>query len=168
VNVLIHEARHPVARIAQSPTTDLAALARERLRFWSFLAAEQNRKVTIETPDEAVPVRLSPEEAIEVFDCLIDNVFSHTEEGVPFGVSVSRRDGSATLLVADGGDAPDPELIRSLFEPGVRGTDSSGTGFGLEIVRRRARSGGGDVRAYRHRNGGLAVEVELPVARQPS
>ncbi len=76
------------------------------------------------------------------------------------------------LTVEDAGPgAPDPSLPH-LFEkfyrvPGRSAGSRSGTGVGLAVVRGLTEALGGRVAARRSELGGLAIDVDLPAARQP-
>jgi signal transduction histidine kinase len=60
-------------------------------------------------------------------------------------ISVSQGVQSVLVRVADDGPGVAPEVRRTLFERGVRGTRSSGDGLGLHIARRLIRNQGGDL-----------------------
>lgn len=88
-------------------------------------------------------------------DALLENVFAHTAEGVPFDVVIVKSDnghGGASLIVADRGEGfPDASTVLH------RGTSGAGsTGLGMDIVRRTAEASGGRVVVENSPVGGAA------------
>lgn len=77
-------------------------------------------------------------------------------------VTARRRGRSIDILVADAGPGIPDAWVDSLFSPGWSG--SGGSGLGLPLARRVARSGGGDVTlAERHNEyGGATFAVTFP------
>ena len=69
----------------------------------------------------------------------------------------------AGLEVRDNGPGIDPELISSLFEPGVKGRQGGGSGLGLSIVRRLVDQARGQVRCMSS-SAGTTFTVLLPLA----
>ncbi|MFC7588678.1 sensor histidine kinase [Nonomuraea antimicrobica] len=153
VSAVITEARR---RTAGRDSCDAAAVVRERVRFWSVLAEDQGREVTVSLPDGPLPVAVGAEELAACVDALLGNVFAHTPEGVAMSVRLRARPPGALLAVQDAGPG---------FEPALLGRGSSGggsTGLGLDIARRTAESsGGGGLTVSRPAGGGARVEVLL-------
>lgn len=74
------------------------------------------------------------------------------------------------IVVSDDGPGITPELAESIFEPGL--STGGGSGLGLALSRRVARTMGGDVDLMPTQNSsspmaGARFEVRLPVARRP-
>jgi signal transduction histidine kinase len=121
----------------------VTAVVGERVRFWSVLAEEERRAVTVELPVTSVPVRVAAPDLAAAVDALLGNVFAHTPEGTGFRVAVRVcGDGTAEVVVADDGPGlPDPAAALA------RGRSGGGsTGLGLDIARRTAEASGGTVR----------------------
>jgi signal transduction histidine kinase len=135
--------------------SDLGRAVRHRLKFWSVLAEDQGRRVTSNIPGGSQPIGVSVAELDVCVDALLNNVFTHTPAGSPFSVDVaSEWNGCWTLVVQDGG----PGLAgNALPERGASG--GSGTGLGLDIVRRTAEASGGSVAAGRSLEGGARISV---------
>jgi len=96
-------------------------------------------------------------------DVLLENVFSHTPDGVALAVRLSgRAAGGAWLVVSDDGPGfPDTG-------PAERGNSTGGsTGLGLDIVRRIAEASGGTLTIGRSASGGGAVTLGLGAATRP-
>jgi signal transduction histidine kinase len=142
----------------------VTAVVGDRVRFWSVLAEEEERAVSVELPDGALPVRVAATDLAAAVDALLGNVFAHTPEGTGFRVVVRAvPQGGAEVLVADDGPGlPDP--ARAL----ERGRSSGGsTGLGLDIARRAAEASGGAVRLMSS-TAGTTVALELgPAPAQP-
>lgn len=159
VDRLIQEARRPV-REGVGAGSDAAAVVRDRLRFWSALAEDEERVSTIDLPDERVPVATNAVDLEAAVDALLGNVFAHTPEGTNFAVALRRADthaGPALLEVEDAGPGiPSGQAL-------VRGASEVSTGLGLDIVRRTAVASGGVVQIDRSpRFGGARVRLTLP------
>ena len=163
VNEIIRELRRPV-REGLWVTCDAAAVVRERAQFWSALADEQQRPMTIRTAPGPLPVRVGSEDLAAAVDVLLDNVFAHTPDGAAFAVElVARPTGGASLSVDDAGPA-----LHSPFPPS-RGTSTDGsTGLGLDIARRTAATSGGGLTLESGPLGGARVRLELGPPLQPA
>ncbi|SDJ35581.1 Signal transduction histidine kinase [Nonomuraea maritima] len=153
VSTVITEARH---RSAGRGSCDAAGVVRERVRFWSVLAEDQGREVSVSLPDGPLPVPVGAEELAACVDALLGNVFAHTPEGVSMAVRLEPRPAGALLSVSDTG----PGFEAALLERGISGGDS--TGLGLDIARRTAESSGGSLSVSTPPAGrGAHVEVLL-------
>ena len=143
-------------------TADAAAVAADRVRFWSVLAEDTGRAVTLDLAEGPLPVALSGGDLTACVDALLGNVFAHTPDGTAFAVSLApRADGGARLVVADAGPGfPDsgPDGGR-LLRRGV--SDHGSTGLGLDIARRAARASGGDLTLSTAPAGGAQVTLDL-------
>ena len=154
VTELINATRQPSGTV---PTcADAAAVVTERVTFWSALAEEQQRTMHLSVPGHQVQVGVQTEELSVCLDVLLNNVFTHTPEGAPLGVSLEERSQAAYLIVDDGGPGFGG---RHLFRRGV--SSASGTGLGLDIVRRTAESSGGSLQLGVSPMGGAQVIVRL-------
>jgi signal transduction histidine kinase len=100
---------------------------------------------------------------------LIDNAVRYTPAGGSVDVSVTSRDGSVVLRVADTGmGIPQRDLPR-IFErfyrvDRARSRETGGTGLGLAIVKHVAENHGGEVTVTSELAAGSTFEVRLPVA----
>ncbi|PZG14394.1 sensor histidine kinase [Nonomuraea aridisoli] len=155
VSAVITEARR---RSAGRGSCDAAAVVRERVRFWSVLAEDQGREVTVDLPDGPLPVAVGAEELAACVDALLGNVFAHTPEGASMSVRLQPQPSGVLLTVRDSGPGFEPALL----ERGISGGDS--TGLGLDIARRTAESSGGGLTVSTPADGGARVEVLLGAA----
>jgi signal transduction histidine kinase len=159
VDAVVEEARRPV-RTTLRGSSDAVAVVTERVRFWGPLAEDQGRSLSLTAPQHALPVALASKDLCDLVDILLDNVFAHTPEGAGIEVTLGRAPGAVArvvLTVADAGPGfPDQGTAA---ERGLSGSGSSG--LGLDIVRRMARSSGGEATLGRSRAGGAVISVVL-------
>jgi signal transduction histidine kinase len=162
VDAVVREARLPPGP-SVSPQCDVAQVVDERVAFWSALAEEQGRRLRVHLPKGPAWGRIDTHDLTAVVDVLIDNVFAHTEDGVPLEVSVMiTPQRFVALLVEDGGPGlPSADVV-------TRGRSGGGSsGLGLDIVRRAAIAAGGALELGRSRFGGAAVGVLFAPADDP-
>jgi signal transduction histidine kinase len=157
VDAIVHDARRPT-RSDAAGSCDAAKVVRERVAFWSALAEEQERPLRTAVPeDRQLMARVNASDLADVVDVLLDNVFAHTDDGVPLEVwVVPRADGAVVLTVEDGGTGlPAGDIVS-------RGNSGAGsTGLGLDIARRTALASGGWLELGQSRLGGALVRVVL-------
>jgi signal transduction histidine kinase len=150
---------------------DLAELVQEVAADGDFEARAQNRGVTV-TSEEPCPIRGISEMMRSAIENVVRNAIRFTREGTIVEIKLRREDGAknsrAILSVRDHGPGIPEELLPSVFLPFRRAPAPSdeepqGTGLGLAITERVARLHGGSVRAFNARDGGLVMEMELPL-----
>lgn len=159
VDAIVHDARRPT-RTRAGASCDVGRVVAERVQFWSALADDQGRRMQLFGPDRPLRARIDASDLADVVDVLVDNVFAHTEEGVPLTVwVVPRADGAVVLSVEDGGQGlPSADVVG-------RGRSGAGSsGLGLDIVRRIAIASGGGLEVGRSPLGGALVRVVLGAA----
>jgi signal transduction histidine kinase len=141
---------------------DATSVVAGRVRFWSVLAEDQDRVMSLDLPTGPLPVAVASNELAACVDALFGNVFAHTPEGVPFGVRLtSGAGGGASLVVTDAG----PGFGAERLGRGSSGGDS--TGLGLDIARRTAESSGGSLSVGTAPGGGAAVEATFGPPASP-
>lgn len=119
-------------------------------------------------------VRADPVFVDAVLTNLLENAARHTPAGSTLRVSTSAasQPGFVRLTVEDDGrGVPEPAMPR-LFDkfyrvPGQRAS-RHGTGIGLAVVRGLVEAMGGMVGARRSELGGLAIDIDLPLAPVPA
>jgi two-component system sensor histidine kinase KdpD len=127
----------------------------------------------VEVAVEPVPVSVDPVFIDEALSNILENALKYTVAGTPLRVVSGPADaGLVRLTVEDGGngvpDAALPRLFDKFYRaPGAVGGSRSGTGIGLAVVRGMVEATGGTAAARRGSLGGLAIDLELPVARLP-
>ena len=103
-------------------------------------------------------------------DNVIDNAVRHNLPRGLVNVTCEADRGTARLVVESGGPVLDHAAVARLAEPfrrlaAERTGSQNGQGLGLSIVAAIAAAHGGVLRLYAREQGGLGVEVTLPVAR---
>jgi len=144
-------------------TSDATAGVRAATAVSTPLAAERGITTAFENPKGGV--RVASEQALveRMLAPVVENAYRHASATVRITIA---RDGAVVRFAIDddGAGVPTAEL-ESIFEPGRRGdatrSGSNGTGLGLALARRLARSAGGDVEAE-YREGGARFVVTLP------
>ncbi|MET0741241.1 MAG: HAMP domain-containing sensor histidine kinase [Candidatus Nanopelagicales bacterium] len=156
IDEVIREARRPSAEPGVVGC-DAVGVVHERVQFWSALADEQGRVVSIHLPQMSLRVVCGARELGEALDALLDNVFVHTPDGSRISVTVEPHDTTVDLVVEDAG----PGFADSaVIERGVSGIGS--TGLGLDVVRRTAEASGGSLSVNRSPLlGGASVLMRL-------
>jgi two-component system, OmpR family, sensor histidine kinase CpxA len=103
---------------------------------------------------------------------VVRNAMRHTREGTEVEIRLAHESGSngaeAVVRVTDHGQGVPQEALDKLFRPfyrldDARGRQTGGVGLGLAITDRAVRLHGGTVRAANRPQGGLMVEIRLPL-----
>jgi two-component system sensor histidine kinase KdpD len=123
---------------------------------------------------DSTPVEVDPVLLETAFTNLADNALAHTDPGTALRVvAEAPSKGFVRLSVEDAGRGVPDDALPRLFEkfyrvPSPGGRSSSRTGIGLAVVRGLVGAMGGRVAARRSTLGGLAIDLDLPVARTPA
>lgn len=157
VDAIVKDARRPV-RSDLRARCDATEATRARAEFWRPLAEDQDRAMDLVLPEGPMWVPLSRDDLQDVLDVLVDNVVAHTEEGTSLALELRRSPTGALLTVSDGGRGFPPG-----GRHGARSEEAGGTGLGLDIAARTARSANGSMRLGRSPEGGALVELTLPL-----
>jgi two-component system sensor histidine kinase VanS len=147
---------------------DLSLIAQEAAE--TLLPFAEKRGVTIETSGDAIPTIGSRPLLLQLSTNLVHNAIVHNlpEQGTVW-VTTRVRAKSAFLTVENSGEKLTPQLVCTLVEPFLRGTerirtDHAGVGLGLAIVKSIAHAHDGAVTFTPRAAGGLGVTVQLPAA----
>jgi signal transduction histidine kinase/PAS domain-containing protein len=125
--------------------------------------------VEVEAPAEPLTARFDRRLLSRAVRNLVENALRASAGGGRVVLRVERRDGDggggpqARVAVLDSGPGVDPALLPRIFDP-YFSTHDTGTGLGLPIARRIAEEHGGTIGARNRPEGGLEVEVTLPLA----
>lgn len=103
---------------------------------------------------------------------VVRNAIRYTQEGSPVEIELesatSAQGPEAVLMISDSGPGVPDDSLAKLFEPfyrldDARGRLTGGVGLGLAITERAVRFHGGKVTAFNRAEGGLRVEIRLPL-----
>jgi signal transduction histidine kinase len=146
-----------------SESCDAARVVADRVAFWSVLAEDQGRAVTVDLAPSPRPVAVPADDLAACVDALLGNVFAHTPEGTPFAVRLAPAAGGSELTVADAGPGFPSDVLGGQDGRPRRGRSGAGsTGLGLDIARRTAEAAGGTLRLASAPGGGARVTLVLP------
>jgi two-component system sensor histidine kinase VanS len=147
---------------------DLSLIAEEATE--TLLPLAEERGVTIETSGDMTPTLGSNALLLQLSTNLVHNAIVHNlpEQGTVW-VTTSVHPKSVVLTVENTGEKLTPQLVSTLGEPFLRGTerirtDHAGVGLGLAIVKSITQAHDGTLTLIPRAAGGLCVAVQLPVA----
>jgi two-component system sensor histidine kinase CpxA len=136
-----------------------------------FEAQARHCHVHGEIPEGSWAVRGDASLLHSAIENVVRNAIRYTREGSTVEVRLERgNDGlaEAVVQVADCGDGVPADALEKLFQPfyrldDARGRHTGGVGLGLAITERAVRFHGGRVAAMNRPEGGLMVEIHLPL-----
>jgi two-component system, OmpR family, sensor histidine kinase VanS len=147
---------------------DLSLIADEATE--TLLPLAETRGATIETSGDATPTRGSPALLLQMATNLVHNAIVHNlpEQGTVW-VTTRAHPKNVVLTVENTGEKLTPQVVSTLVEPFLRGTerirtDHTGVGLGLAIVKSIALAHDGTLTLTPRAAGGLCVTVQLPAA----
>jgi two-component system sensor histidine kinase CpxA len=96
---------------------------------------------------------------------VVRNAIRHTAEGTAVEISLRMADSRVRLPVRDHGPGVPESMLSEIFLPfrRVANGNSDGAGLGLAIAERAVNIHGGTIRAMNAPQGGLIVEIDLPL-----
>jgi signal transduction histidine kinase len=154
-----------------SEEIDLAALVREVAEDADFEARGRDRSVLIARSEE-LKTRGVFELIRSALENVVRNAVRYTEAGTQVEIALTsegpERDLFAVIRVRDRGKGVPEESIKEIFRPFYRVEDdrdrkTGGTGLGLSIAARAVRLHQGTIKAVNADDGGLIVEMRLPI-----
>jgi two-component system sensor histidine kinase VanS len=147
---------------------DLSLIAEEATE--TLLPLAEKRGATIETSGDITSTIGSHALLLQMTTNLLHNAIAHNlpEQGTVW-VTTSVQDKSVVLTVENTGEKLTPQLVSTLGEPFLRGTqrirtDHAGVGLGLAIVKSITQAHDGTLTLTPRAAGGLCVTVQLPAA----
>jgi two-component system sensor histidine kinase VanS len=145
---------------------DLSLIAEEATE--TLLPLAEKRGVTIETSGEMAPTIGSHALLLQMTTNVVHNAIVHNvpEHGTVW-VTTSVHANGVALTVENTGEKLTPQLVSTLVEPFLRGTerirtDHAGVGLGLAIVNSIAQAHDATLTLTPRAAGGLRVTVQLP------
>jgi len=147
---------------------DLSLIAEEATE--TLLPFAEEHGVTIETSGDMTPTIGSHALLLQLTTNLVHNAVVHNlpEQGTVW-VTTSVHPKNVVLSVENTGEKLTPELVSTLVEPFLRGTERirthhAGVGLGLAIVKSITQAHDGTLTLTPRASGGLCVTVQLPAA----
>lgn len=157
---------------SRAEIVDLVSLVQEVAADGNFEAHARSCSVAVRALDPCVTTG-NADQIRGAVENVVRNAIRHTKTNSEVEISMLRREGApsakAVVRVLDHGTGVPEADLKKIFLPFYRvpspdGPDSDGSGLGLAIVERVARTHGGSVRAINAAEGGLLVELELPLS----
>lgn len=168
VNDLLDLARMGADNFRVSPVDDdLGRIGREAVAVWSDRCAREGVRFVDEVSSVPVPAHTDPMRVRQIIDNLCENALRVSPVQSTITLAVAPDGPWAALEVRDSGPGLTDDDLGVAFEPGTlyeryRGVRPVGTGLGLALVGRLARSLGGSAAAGQAPEGGALFRVLLP------
>lgn len=156
------------ARTLERSGIDLRDVARESARRLDLTGRSPDLTLSVELPDEPVPV-LGDEEALgRAVDNLLDNAVKYTESGGRIRLRLAPRGDSAVVTITDTGIGIEERHLDRIFErfyrvDKARSRALGGTGLGLAIVKHLVEAHGGGVQVESEAGAGSTFRILLPL-----
>jgi len=137
-----------------------------------FEAQERHCHVLTSIPQGNWGVRGNDSLLHSAVENVVRNAIRYTAEGTSVQIALTDEERSggreAVLRVSDSGPGVPADALEKMFEPfyrldDARGRLTGGVGLGLAITERAVRFHGGKVAAFNRAEGGLRVEIRLPL-----
>jgi len=137
-----------------------------------FEAQARHCHVRSEIPGGIWEVRGDASLLHSAIENVVRNAIRYTREGTTVAIHLERAENAggeeAVVRVTDCGDGVPADALEKLFQPfyrldDARGRQTGGVGLGLAITERAVRFHGGRVAATNRAEGGLMVEIHLPL-----
>lgn len=155
---------------AQPPAdeyVDLAELFETVIDDARFEASQSGRRIEAFGPESSQPLilRARGELLHRALENIVRNAIGHTPTDSAVEVDCVLTQESLAIRVADHGPGVSDQELETIFEPFFRSANgqSAGYGLGLAIARRAVEAHGGKIRARNRPQGGLEVELILPL-----
>jgi two-component system OmpR family sensor kinase len=154
----------------QRCTLDLATLVDEVVADAALEGAEQNKTIVAGGVDR-LDMSGDPDLLRSAIENVLRNALRFTAAGSSVAVDLARDGPSIVLTVTDQGPGVPAAELERIFEPfyrvaSSRDRGSGGTGLGLAIAARVVALHGGRITARNGTEGGLVVEITLPVSEE--
>ena len=121
----------------------------------------------------ATPCTLPADEALlhSAIENIVRNALKYTAANTAVELTLEKHDRSCLVRIRDHGPGVPEDQLGNIFKPFVRVSeardrDSGGHGLGLAIAERAIRLHEGKISASNAKDGGLVIDVSLPLARE--
>jgi two-component system sensor histidine kinase CpxA len=151
---------------------DLAVITQEVLNDAGFEARAMSRDVVNGVMDNCA-INGHEDLLRSAIENVVRNAVRHTPPGTTVEVSLHREmtanQSRGVLRVRDHGPGVPESMLEEIFRPFARvpssdATNVSGSGLGLAIAQRAVAAHRGSIRAQNAPDGGLVIEIDLPIA----
>lgn len=163
-NVLRFAQREPTERHPD----DINAIARSAVELVRSYAAQEGSVIRLALAEDLPLVLLNRVELEQALVNLIRNgIEAASDQPLQVTIRTSRTASSVCITVSDNGRGIDSENRLRVFDPFFTTRQAGGgTGLGLSLVFGIVTDHGGTIRIENAREGGTAMIVELPIARE--
>ena len=158
------------AELAQRERFDFTNLVQEVAADGDFEARAHHREVKM-TRADACTISGIPEMLRSAIENVVRNAIRYTPEGTTVEIALERfaeGDEKVGLTIRDHGPGVPKIMLAGIFQPFQRvptaENNSDGAGLGLAIADRVVQMHNGQIRAVNADDGGLIVEITLPVS----
>jgi two-component system, OmpR family, sensor histidine kinase CpxA len=157
---------------AAASSINLTALVHEVVADADFEARAQSRRVGVIAFEEGM-VFGSEELIRSAVENVVRNGIRFAPEGTAVDVSIRRERDRAVVRVRDLGPGVPEAMLMEIFLPFRRvqtthGIQNDGSGLGLAIAHRAVAANGGKIGARNAPDGGLIVDIEIPLSSENS
>ena len=128
-------------------SVEAAELTRNILIDWIPIFEDKQVDYDIDIPEQPVRVRLDMDSYMRIINNLIQNVIAHSHAD-KIKISLSKKENSMELLLADNGVGIEKEYLKHIFERLYKcdkGRSEKGSGLGLSIVHQLVEKMGGSI-----------------------
>ena len=128
-------------------SVEAAELTRNILIDWIPIFEDKQVDYDIDIPEQPVRVRLDMDSYMRIINNLIQNVIAHSHAD-KIKISLSKKENSMELLLADNGVGIEKEDLKHIFERLYKcdkGRSEKGSGLGLSIVHQLVEKMGGSI-----------------------
>jgi len=169
---LLEIARLESGEEVQKSAVNLAEMLHEICKDADFEAQSRNCRVKCVIADACI-VMGHARLLHSAIENVVRNATRYTREGTEVEIRLEKaqdaKGAEAVVRVADSGPGVPEETLHKLFRPfyrldDARNRQTGGVGLGLAITERTVRLHGGRVKAANRPEGGLIVEIRLPLA----
>jgi len=156
----------------ESVPLDIAELLTNIVSDVGIEAEARGSTVALET-ERPLPVKGDPELLRSAMENVIRNAVRYGPPGSKVGIESRRTGGQIEVMVRDSGPGVPEKDLELIFEPfyrvdAARNRAVGGDGLGLAIAARAVGIHGGRIQARNLDQGGLVVQLSLPVLQQPA
>ncbi len=153
----------------ETVTQDLRPVVKQVVEDAGFEAEHHGKAVSLSSPERPVRPAFNAGLTRSAVENVVRNAVRHTAEGTSVDVEVLDRGEDVLIRVTDNGPGVPEAELDNLFRPfyrleEARDRKSGGTGLGLAIAWRAVHLHEGTITARNAPEGGLVVEIVLPVS----